>query len=127
MRFVLVACVAASIVALPAQAEVIRSKHGAHAVVSSRAAPKFRRLIEALEKHGASIRFMGGIRSGWCAPPRHKHPCGLALDVCQLGRDVVDRRCRLPGRSVENAIAEDLDLISGGSWRFAPDRGHFEL
>src|SRR5512146_2064153 len=64
----------------------IRSKHtGATARVDSRYAAEFQSYIDDLEAHGAVIRFMGGFRRGHCANAS-LHPCGRALDVCQLAR-----------------------------------------
>jgi hypothetical protein len=70
------------------------------------------------------IKFMGGIRRGRCSRSS-KHPCGMALDVCQLGRGSVDPRCSLPGRSEMSAIARRHDLFSGGDW-CSSDYGHVE-
>ena len=59
---------------------------------------RFQAYIDDLENnHGARVLFMGGIRPGHCSPSS-EHPCGKALDVCQLRRGVVDSRCNLPGR-----------------------------
>ena len=61
---------------------------------------RFQAYIDDLENnHGARVLFMGGIRPGHCSPSS-EHPCGKALDVCQLRRGVVDSRCNLPGRRV---------------------------
>jgi hypothetical protein len=102
----------------------LHSKVGAHATVSPRYAPQFQALIDDLERHGAQVRFMGGYRSGYCGQAS-KHPCGMALDVCQLARGVVDRRCHLPGRVAMGEIARRHNLFSGGDWCNS-DYGHVE-
>jgi hypothetical protein len=78
---------------------VVRSsKTGARASVLRRYAAAFQGYVDELEANGAIIRFMGGIRPGRCAS-RSLHPCGMALDICQMARGRVDRRCRLPAAS----------------------------
>ena len=116
----LVVCAACA----PARAGNLHSAAGAHATVGARYAAQFQALIDDLEAHGARVLFMGGIRPGRCGPA-HKHPCGMALDVCQRGRNVVDTRCHMPGPAVENDIAEHHGLFHGARWCDA-DRGHFE-
>src|SRR6185437_15292464 len=67
-------------------AGIVRSaKTGATAHVAPGHAAAFQAYIDDLESHGATVRFMGGYRAGVCSP-RHEHPCGKALDVCQLSR-----------------------------------------
>ena len=102
----------------------LHSNAGATASVSPEHVKQFQALVHDLEAHGAHITFMGGYRSGHCSQ-RHKHPCGLALDVCQLSRGIVDRRCHLPSRTEVSAIAERHGLFSGGDWCDS-DYGHFE-
>ncbi len=105
---------------------VVRShKTNAHARVSPRFAPRFQAYINDLEAHGAVIRFMGGYRKGRCST-RHMHPCGQALDVCQLKRGVVDRRCHLPSRRSIAAIAARHGLFEGGRWCDS-DYGHAQI
>lgn len=104
----------------------IRSSAGATARVAKSAASAFQSYIAALEKSGARILSLGGIRRGRCSIPRHKHPCGLALDVCQLSRGRVDDRCKLPPRSQAVAMAARTGLIEGGSWCNS-DYGHVEV
>lgn len=101
----------------------VHSKTGASATVASRYAPAFQALIDDLEAHGAVIKFMGGYRSGQCGQAS-KHPCGMALDICQYARDVVDRRCGL-SRMVVAELAAKHGLFSGGLW-CNPDFGHVE-
>lgn len=104
---------------------IVRSgKTGATARVSGRYAGKFQAYIDALEARGAVIRFMGGIRPGHCSN-RSLHPCGMALDVCQTARGVVDRRCRMPGRKAAVALAASLGLVEGGRWCHS-DYGHVQ-
>lgn len=105
---------------------IVRShKTGAIARVGAMFAARFQSYIDALEAHGASVRFMGGIRSGPCSA-RHEHPCGKALDVCQYRRDVVDPRCHLPDRSTMARIAEAHGLFEGGQWCNG-DMGHAQV
>jgi hypothetical protein len=106
------------------RAETVTSHYGARASVSPKYAARFQGLIRDLEAHGAAIRFMGGYRSGVCGQAS-KHPCGMALDICQLSRGVVDRACHLPGRREVSAIASRHRLFSGGDW-CSSDYGHFE-
>ena len=77
---------------------IVSAKTGARARVGVAYAARFQAYIDDLEtNHGARVLFMGGIRPGHCSPSS-EHPCGKALDVCQLRRGVVDSRCNLPGR-----------------------------
>lgn len=117
--------VAALLVATPASAFTVKSKHGATANVSASAGPKFQAFINDLEAAGATILFMGGTRRERCSP-RHMHGCGLALDYCQLRRGVVDRRCRIPNRYVVARIAARHGLFEGGQWCNS-DYGHVQL
>lgn len=106
---------------------IIRSaKTGATARVASRYSAKFQAYLNDVEAAGGRITFMGGIRPGPCAIPRSKHPCGMALDLCQFGRGVVDRKCELPRESTLAEIAERHGLVEGGVWCHG-DRGHAEI
>jgi hypothetical protein len=100
----------------------VRSKAGAIARVASRYVARFQAYIDDLEAHGARILFMGGIRRGHCSSGS-QHPCGSALDVCQLRRGVVDSRCRLPERREIARIAAAHGLFEGGRWCNS-DYGH---
>src|SRR5262245_49748442 len=105
---------------------VISRKTGARARVGTRYAARFQAYIDDLENnHGARVLFMGGIRPGRCAPSS-EHPCGKALDVCQLRRGVVDRRCNLPGRVALGHIAATHGLFEGGRWCNS-DYGHAQI
>lgn len=105
---------------------VVRSgKTGATARVSPKFAPIAQAIVDDLEARGATIRFMGGYRKGPCWVGG-LHPCGLAIDLCQTARGVVDRRCNLPPRSVEASIAAAHGALSGGVWCHQ-DRGHIQL
>lgn len=117
-----------ALVALASSAEarrrsgaVIQSKSGATAHVAPRAAGAFQCLVNALDRQGYPVRFMGGWR-------RHGsvrgslHPAGLALDVNQLSRNVT--RPRMPSNEV--ALANGCGLISGAQWAYG-DSGHFQL
>jgi len=105
---------------------IVRSrKTGATAHVSARYAPQFQAYIDDLENVGASVYFMGGIRRGHCWSGS-LHPCGKALDVCQLSRGRVDGRCHLPNRSQIAVIAERHGLFEGGQWCNS-DYGHAQV
>src|SRR5260221_5628467 len=105
---------------------VVRSaKTGATAQVAPVYAGKFQSYIDELEAGGATIRFMGGYRKGKCWSGG-LHPCGKALDVCQLARGRVDARCHLPNRSAIAAIAQRHGLFEGGQW-CSSDYGHAQV
>lgn len=107
-------------------AGIVRSgKTGATARVSPRFAPIAQAVVDDLEARGAAIRFMGGYRKGPCWTGG-LHPCGLAIDLCQTARGVVDGRCHLPSRAVEASIAAAHGALSGGVWCHQ-DRGHIQL
>lgn len=104
----------------------IRSKKtGATAYVAYANQAAFQSYIDDIESAGAIVKFMGGVRNERCAPPRHKHACGGAVDVCQKYRDVVDGICHLPSRKILIAIAARHSLTEGGQWCHG-DRGHVE-
>jgi hypothetical protein len=125
----------AAVLTASAQAATITSKAGGRASVSPRYAARFQAFVNDLEAHGAVVKFMGGYRSGVCGQA-NKHPCGMALDVCQLSRGVVARGqvwggrkqpdCRLPDKAEMSAIARAHDLFSGGDWCRPDDYGHVE-
>lgn len=106
--------------------DVKSHKTGATASVAKRFAARFQAYINDLEAHGARILFMGGYRHKHSCSPRHMHPCGRALDVCQLSRDRVSRRCNLPSRKVMARIAKRHGLFEGGQWCHG-DRGHVQV
>ena len=102
---------------------VVSSKTGARARVGIAYAARFQAYINDLEKnYGARVLFMGGIRPGRCLP-ESQHPCGKALDVCQLGWGKVDPRCNLPNRATLGRIAAAHGLFEGGRWCHS-DYGH---
>jgi hypothetical protein len=102
---------------------VVSSKTGARARVAVAYAARFQAYIDDLENnHGARVLFMGGIRPGRCLP-ESQHPCGKALDVCQLGWGKVDPRCNLPDRVTLGRIATAHGLFEGGRWCHS-DYGH---
>jgi hypothetical protein len=102
---------------------IISSKTGARARVGVAYAARFQAYIDDLENnHGARVLFMGGIRPGRCRPAS-QHPCGKALDVCQLGWGRVDPRCKLPDRVTLGRIAATHGLFEGGRWCHS-DYGH---
>src|SRR6185312_9940595 len=105
---------------------VVSSRTGARARVGVRYAARFQAYIDDLENnHGAHVLFMGGIRPGGCSLSS-EHPCGKALDVCQLRRGVVDRRCKLPARDTLGRIAAAHGLFEGGRWCNS-DYGHAQV
>jgi hypothetical protein len=105
---------------------VTSRKTGARARVGVAYAARFQAYIDDLEtNHGANILFMGGIRPGRCLISS-LHPCGKALDVCQLRRGVVDPRCHLPGRAALAGIAAAHGLFEGGRWCNS-DYGHAQV
>ncbi len=105
---------------------VVSAKTGAHARVGVAYAARFQAYIDDLENnYGARVLFMGGIRPGRCSISS-EHPCGKALDVCQLRRGVVDPRCKLPGRVVVGRIAASHGLFEGGRWCDS-DYGHAQI
>lgn len=114
----------------------VRSSAGAHATVSSSYAGAFQAYINDLEANGARILFMGGYSPEWQKTKRGNlvrthmrgsmHYSGLALDVCQLRRGIVDRRCNLPDRSQIIQIARRHGLTEGASWCNS-DYGHAQV
>ena len=105
---------------------VISRKTNARARVGVAYAGRFQAYIDDLENnYGARVLFMGGIRRGQCSPSS-EHPCGKALDVCQLRRGVVDPRCKLPGRTTLGQIAAAHGLFEGGRWCNS-DYGHAQV
>jgi hypothetical protein len=105
---------------------VVSRKTGARARVGIAHAARFQAYIDDLENnHGARILFMGGTRPGRCSSSG-MHPCGKALDVCQMRRGVVDPRCHLPPRRALAQIASSHGLFEGGRWCNS-DYGHVQL
>lgn len=104
---------------------VVSHKTGATAHVAPIHQAKFQAYVNDLEDNGAIIKFMGGYRHERCSPPRHKHACGMALDVCQIARGVVRSECHLPSKASMIVIAARHGLTEGGQW-CNQDRGHAE-
>jgi hypothetical protein len=105
---------------------VMSRRTGARARVGVAHAARFQAYIDDLEtNHGARVLFIGGIRPGHCATSS-LHPCGKALDVCQLRRGVVDSRCHLPPRRKLAQIASSHGLFEGGRWCDS-DYGHAQV
>lgn len=100
-------------------------KTGAKAVVGCAHVAAFQAYIDDLEGGGATVYFMGGTRRGKCWSGG-LHPCGKALDVCQLSRGRVAAKCHLPGRSQIAAIAARHNLFEGGQWCNS-DYGHVQV
>lgn len=101
---------------------VVSHKTGATAHVSPAEAYKFQAYVNDLEAAGATVYFMGGYRAGPCWFGG-LHPCGKALDVCQLARGIVAAKCHLPGKAVMAKIARNNNLFEGGQWCHS-DYGH---
>ena len=118
--FAVVACAHAGEAGL-----VVSKKTGATAHVAARYAAKFQAYVDDLEAGGAVVRFMGGIRRGHCWAGS-LHPCGMALDVCQLARGRVDWRCHLPSRHAVAQMASAHGLFEGGQW-CSSDYGHVQV
>jgi len=105
---------------------VISHNTGAHTHVGAAYVARFQAYIDDLENnYGAKVLFMGGIRRGRCSI-YSEHPCGKALDVCQLRRGVVDPRCHLPNRAALGRIAASHGLFEGGRWCDS-DYGHAQV
>jgi len=104
---------------------VVSHKTGASARVGAAYATKFQAYIDDLEAAGAEIHALGGVRRGRCSSG-HMHPCGKAIDVCQLRRGVVSSRCRLPDRNAIAVIAAKHGLFEGGQW-CNHDYGHAQV
>ncbi len=105
---------------------VMSGKTGARARVGAAYAARFQAYIDDLENnYGARVQFMHGIRPGRCSISS-EHPCGKALDVCQLRRGVVDPHCKLPARAVLGQIAASHGLFEGGLWCDS-DYGHAQI
>jgi hypothetical protein len=101
-------------------------KTGALARVGAIYAARFQAYIDDLEtNYGARVLFMGGTRPGRCSRSS-QHPCGKALDVCQLRRGVVDPRCKLPGPITLAEVAAAHGLFEGGRWCNS-DYGHAQV
>lgn len=108
---------------------VIRSgKTGVTTTVAPQYRAQFQGYIDAIEAAGATIYYMGGYRRGKCSIPRHKHPCGMAIDICQDRRGHVSgaRNCNLPKPAQLAAIAAAHGLLEGGVW-CRSDYGHAEV
>ena len=102
---------------------VASAKTGARARVGVAYAARFQAYLDDLENnHGARVLFMHGIRPGRCLL-ESQHPCGKALDVCQVGWGKVDARCNLPDRVTLGRIAAAHGLFEGGRWCHS-DYGH---
>jgi hypothetical protein len=105
---------------------VMSRKTNARARVGIAYAARFQTYIDDLESnYGARVLFMGGIRRGRCSVSS-EHPCGKALDVCQLRRGVVDPRCKLPSRIMLGQIAAAHGIFEGGRWCNS-DYGHAQV
>jgi hypothetical protein len=129
LRIAIAAALTLALSSAGADADVIRSKKtGVTAHVAQKYAAEFQAYIDAIEAEGAAIHYMTGVRKGRCSVPRSKHPCGMALDVCQDARGKVSRmrNCRLPPPARLAAIAKQFGLIEGGGWCNS-DYGHVEV
>lgn len=106
-------------------ATVVSHKTGARATVGDEYAGRFQSYVDEIEARGGVVHFMGGVRRGRCSSA-HRHPCGKALDVCQLRRGVVSARCHLPPRRELARIAARHGLFEGGQW-CSSDYGHAQV
>ena len=100
---------------------VVRSASGAKARVADRATSAFQCLVNALDRRGYPIHFMGGWRANGSVRAS-LHPAGLALDINQYGRNRT--RPRMPANEI--ALANACGLTSGAQWANG-DSGHFQL
>jgi hypothetical protein len=107
-----------------AELVTINSKAGGNARVDSSVKDSFVAFIEDFEEAGGTILFMGGWRSHGSCSRCLMHPRGLALDICQHARNVVDSRCRFPPNAT--ALADKHGLYHGAQWN-NKDTGHFEI
>ena len=119
-----VPAIALSTTSVRAELVTISSKAGAKAKVNSSVKNNFVAFIEDFEATGGKILFMGGWRSHGSCSRCVMHPRGLALDICQHARNVVDSRCRFPRDAT--ALAEKHGLDHGAKWN-NKDTGHFEV
>jgi hypothetical protein len=113
-----------SATAVRAELVTISSKAGGNARVDSSVKDSFVAFIEDFEEAGGTILFMGGWRSHGSCSRCLMHPRGLALDICQHARNVVDSRCRFPPNAT--ALADQHGLYHGAQWN-NKDTGHFEI
>lgn len=102
-----------------ADASIVQSRSGARANVSAALAPHAQCLINRIDASGHRIRYMRGYGRGTVRGSLH--PAGNALDIDQSGRN----RANLPRAA--HYWAQACGLVSGASWRGAPDFGHFQL
>lgn len=100
---------------------IVRSASGAKARVAGRATGAFQCLVDALDRRGYPIHFMGGWRAHGSVR-QSLHPAGLALDINQYGRNRT--RPRMPRNEI--ALANGCGLVSGAQWANG-DSGHFQL
>ena len=107
-----------------AELVTINSKAWGNAKVDSTVKNNFAAFIEDFEEAGGTILFMGGWRSHGSCSRCLMHPRGLALNICQHARNVVDSRCRFPRDAT--ALAEKHGLDHGAKWN-NKDTGHFEV
>ena len=73
-------------------------KTGARARVGGAHAARFQAYIDDLENNQAPAVPLHGRHASGTLSSSGMHPCGKALDVCQMRRGVVDSRCHLPAR-----------------------------
>lgn len=104
---------------------VVSHKTSARAVVGCSHVAAFQGYVDDLENGGATVYFMGGTRRGKCWSGG-LHPCGKALDVCQLSRGRVAAKCHLPGPRRIAAIADRHGLFEGSKW-CSSDYGHAQV
>jgi hypothetical protein len=100
----------------------VRSRDGHVAWVAPRYRRQFQDFINALQREGYRIKFMGGWRAHGTCRECDAHPHGRAIDINQLARNRVTSR--FP--SNVTALAERFGLCHGAIWD-RPDTGHFEI
>lgn len=108
------------------RATIRSGKTGETATVAAEYAGRFQSFLDDLEAHGATIYYMGGIRSGHCSIGS-QHPCGWAVDFCQdyYGHVSGARDCRLPEPAEFHKIVVAHGLHDGSVW-CRSDYGHVQ-
>lgn len=115
----------------PGQNLVQITTAGGHTLtVNAASAPHIKSFIESLESAGAPISSLYGYSNRNIAGTgmKSQHAYGNAIDIDQLGRNVVTPQFRAWAEAhpeqLRAAMAQS-GMISGGDWR-NPDFGHFE-
>jgi hypothetical protein len=118
---ILAAFILLLILGTPADAGVIKSSNGVTAQVADAVTGALQCVVNALERVGYPIKFMGGFASrGHIRGSLHYS--GHAVDINQVDRGVTTPK--MPSNEVE--LASGCGVTSGAIWR-NNDSGHFEL